>query len=394
MTSQDLDKGGSFQETVLTNQGPTLGNEFLISPRILTTDNNYFVSPNGNDGHTGATSGKPLRTIQRALDIAAATNFNGHYIEIDAMAGTYNEDLSLANLVGAPDFGLTIVGNKATPSSVIINSASGCVTASGPTAQLGVYGLKFICPAGSALFGVDRGYIDFNSCEFGDCTGGYHMVAVSGGNIQWSSAGDNVISGNAIAHIAAFVASAGGSAVHTVTLVGTPHFSDAFVVAEGSEVDIENVTFVGPATGKRFRVDNHGHITPTFGSSLTYLPGDAAGICDDASAYNGFSGTSSRSLGIVSSGTIIALDVSNTAIPLVRQWFYTNNGAHTFPAPTMDGTLRVLVTNGASAGTITFTGFTTKAAPGDALDTVNGHMFLIEIFTINSITTRRVYALQ
>ena len=137
-----------------------------------------------------------------------------------------------------------------------------------------------------------------------------------------------------------------------------------------------------------------GAIVPTFGSSATYLPGDQPGYIDDTSSYNQWSKISSRSLGTVSSGTITALALSNTDLPSVRQWYYTNGGAHTLPAPTMDGELRILVTNNASAGAITFSGFTTKASPGDALDTTNGHKFLIEIFTINAISTYRVYALQ
>ena len=41
--------------------------------------------------------------------------------------------------------------------------------------------------------------------------------------------------------------------------------------------------------------------------------------------------------------------------------FITNNGAFTITAPASDCAVDILVTNGASAGAITFTGFTIAA---------------------------------
>lgn len=366
----------------------------LVCREILQADRNYYVATTGSNSNNGLSLATAFLTIQHAVDIASTLDFNNHYVTINVAAGTYNEDISVGSLTGAPDFGLAIIGDVATPSNNTLSSIAICLFAFGPLAQVFISGFKFTCPAGSALYAIDQAGIGYVSCEFGDCSGGYHNVAVSGASVGWQQNGDSTISGGAIAHIGAFVATAGGSSFHTRTLVGTPNFSDAFVVSEGAEVDVENITFVGLATGRRYRTDNGGHITPTFGSSDTYLPGDTPGVSDDSSAYGAFHGTTSRNLGTVNSGTITALGMSNTVVPLVRQWYYTNDGAHILPAPTIDGTLRILVTNGASAGTITFSGFTVKASPGDPLNTTNTDKFLIEIFTINSISTYRVYALQ
>lgn len=71
----------------------------------------------------------------------------------------------------------------------------------------------------------------------------------------------------------------------------------------------------------------------------------------------------------------------------------TNNAAATWTAPTTDCAITVLVTNGASAGSISFSGFTVGST-GDSLTTSNGARFLIMIVRINSIATYIVKALQ
>ena len=57
----------------------------------------------------------------------------------------------------------------------------------------------------------------------------------------------------------------------------------------------------------------------------------------------------------------------------------TNNGAFTFAATSEVGDCQVEVINGATAGAITFSGFTKNYA-GDALDTTNGHKFVIFVY--------------
>jgi hypothetical protein len=95
-----------------------------------------------------------------------------------------------------------------------------------------------------------------------------------------------------------------------------------------------------------------------------------------------------HNIGTVSSGT-------TTPAPANGNYqYYTNDGAHTLAAPTTDCAIDLLVTNGASAGAITFSGFTVGSAPGSALTTTNTHKFVISIRRINAISTYSVYALQ
>lgn len=74
--------------------------------------------------------------------------------------------------------------------------------------------------------------------------------------------------------------------------------------------------------------------------------------------------------------------------------FGGNNGAHTLAAPAADSAVDLLYTNGASAGAITFSGFTVGSNVGSALTTTSGHKFIISIRRINSVATYSIYALQ
>jgi hypothetical protein len=93
-------------------------------------------------------------------------------------------------------------------------------------------------------------------------------------------------------------------------------------------------------------------------------------------------------IGTVSSGTTTP-DALNG-----NYQYYTNNGAHTIAAPANDSAIDILLTNGASAGSITFSGFTVGAATGSAYVTTNTSKFIISIRRINSVSTYSLYALQ
>lgn len=74
--------------------------------------------------------------------------------------------------------------------------------------------------------------------------------------------------------------------------------------------------------------------------------------------------------------------------------YYTNNGAHTLGAPSSDCAMNILITNGASAGTITFSGYSVGSYTGDSLTTTNSHKFLLNVVRINGVSTYMIKALQ
>ena len=74
--------------------------------------------------------------------------------------------------------------------------------------------------------------------------------------------------------------------------------------------------------------------------------------------------------------------------------YITNGGAFTITAPAADGSCMLLVTNNASAGAITFTGFTVGSNVGDTLPTTNTNKFTISIWRINGTSGYRIMAHQ
>lgn len=126
--------------------------------------------------------------------------------------------------------------------------------------------------------------------------------------------------------------------------------------------------------------------TPTTGAVVVSLP--AAITLPANLAITGGQTLVPFSIGTVSSGT------TTIACANGPQQYLVNGGAFTLAAPAADGNCILYVLNNASAGTITFSGFTVGASPGDALTTTNTSKFFISIIRINSISTYIVKALQ
>ncbi len=93
-----------------------------------------------------------------------------------------------------------------------------------------------------------------------------------------------------------------------------------------------------------------------------------------------------KDLGTISSGTVTP-DPGDRPLQ-----YYTNNGAHTLAPPGNDGCYEALITNGASAGAITTSGFGT--VQGDAFTATNGHKFLCTVRRVNAVSVLNVQALQ
>lgn len=94
----------------------------------------------------------------------------------------------------------------------------------------------------------------------------------------------------------------------------------------------------------------------------------------------------SKSLGTQSSGTL-TLDMGDRALQ-----HYTNNGAHTLAPGTPTGACLVDITNGASAGAITTSGWTKVA--GDSFTTTNAHKFRCHCSVGNGGSLLVVQAMQ
>lgn len=149
---------------------------------------------------------------------------------------------------------------------------------------------------------------------------------------------------------------------------------------------------LGSASTPEFAGLNIGHATDTTlaraGAGVLSVEGVnllLAGRGDTIS--KGFN-VAPNNLGTVTSGTVTP-DALNG-----NYQYYTNNGAHTLAAPANDCAIDILVTNGASAGAITFSGFTVGSQTGSPYTTTNGQRFILSIRRINGVATYSWYALQ
>jgi hypothetical protein len=108
---------------------------------------------------------------------------------------------------------------------------------------------------------------------------------------------------------------------------------------------------------------------------------------EDQGPIAGGADVTSKSLGTISSGTV-------TPDPGDRQMqHYTNDGAHTLaPHATKKGSFYLDITNGASAGAITTSGWT--KVTGDSFTTTNGHKFRCICSLGNGGSLLQVQALQ
>jgi hypothetical protein len=72
----------------------------------------------------------------------------------------------------------------------------------------------------------------------------------------------------------------------------------------------------------------------------------------------------------------------------------TNGGAFTISPPTIDCAIDILITNGATAGTVTFSGYTVGPNVGDAFTFASSQKFIVSIRRINAVSTYTIRALQ
>lgn len=146
-----------------------------------------------------------------------------------------------------------------------------------------------------------------------------------------------------------------------------------------------SICWIGRVSGKSMIAPSWSDITSKPTTITGYGITDAASLTANNQIVSGGSVVSPRAL---PTGSVT---LNSGSGPLQ---YITNNGAFTITAPANDGSLVLLVTNGASAGTITFSGFTVGSNVGDTLTTTNGHKFMISVIRIYGTTSYHVKALQ
>jgi hypothetical protein len=127
-------------------------------------------------------------------------------------------------------------------------------------------------------------------------------------------------------------------------------------------------------------------------SAVNYTNGTGTGCNSSVAAL----GTPDQTLAGGANVTSLSVATGNVTIDCGARplQFQTNGGAFTITAPANDGSCILLSTNNASAGTITFSGFSVGSSTGDTLTTANGSKFSIFIWRVNSVSGFRVAAHQ
>lgn len=267
------------------------------SARIkLTAPLTLYVSPSGNDANPGTSPAAAFQTIQAAY-FRLMNNYdsNGYPATIQLANGTYTQGL-LANQPPGLFGVITILGNAASPGSVIINSGNGvCVTATAG-AVLSLNGLTLIAAgtpsvfsaSGAGIVATYDAFVYIQNLVFGACSNA-HMLASASSTIAVPATAANqipyTISGSAPYHAVSSVACVVSIVGANITLTGTPAFSGAFVIAQnGGYINFNSTSFTGSATGVRYLANTNGMVLGTAGVS-TYFPGSSAGSTATGGLY-------------------------------------------------------------------------------------------------------------
>jgi hypothetical protein len=148
-----------------------------------------------------------------------------------------------------------------------------------------------------------------------------------------------------------------------------------------------DIALLGSSTGKTtFTSDNSTGTAytlhfPAITSTVVTLDGVSQ-------ALGGGFHITSYSIGVESSGTY-QINCGNGP-----QQYLTNGGAFTLSAPANDGNCVILITNNASAGTITPSGFTSAAFFGDTMVSTTAYKYILSIMTINGTSIGIAKGLQ
>jgi len=269
--------------------GPAEAIPFLATTR-LTANLNFYVRTDGNDTNSGTINSAigAWQTIQHATDYVKSLNFNGFSVTINVAPGTYtiNGLLPLGDLIGAFGGTVHILGDTTTPSNVVVNfsPSGGFYCTCGPW-QWDILGLKISTASGDCV-DIDGGFLTLGKNEWGTCTSSH--INVHNNGVSWEY-GSDTISGGGTCHWSCQSDSLIRHRGTTITLTGTPNFSQAFVLCDIGTLQMDGINFSGAATGVR-GIFTDGARAQLNTDNLTYFPGDQAVQLNSGASYNRIQG--------------------------------------------------------------------------------------------------------
>lgn len=252
----------------------------------LTGPLSLYVAPGGSDTNNGLTPATAFATPQAAWDyIMARLDVGYQTVTVNLAPGTYPAFSCDGVPVGAESQNVIFQGVVSDPAQVTISqpAAGNCITASGG-ARLFLQGMT-LQSNGNGIYSWLNACVYFTDLQFNAC-GGSHVLCDQHGLIEIMGA--YTIAGGAQNHLWCVKGGHMGSGIpgvpFTVTLLGTPTFSNAYCLTDGTATSDHayGMTFNGGAHGKRYQVDSGGQIIVP-GANVNYFPGDVAGVCDSSS---------------------------------------------------------------------------------------------------------------
>lgn len=287
-TYGELDVGASI--TINAGGTITLGTADVTPRERLTANRTYYVRTDGNDANTGLvnSAGGAFLTIQKAVDVAAAIDLVIYTITISVQDGTYSPSstINLKPYLGAGP--ITIQGNVTTPANVLVSSSASGFAINGSNAgSWSIEGLKITNSGGGGVQSSGATSLSLGNNNYGATGAGqYQLRAFGGGFINFYA--NYTVSAGAGNHLYAL---SGGVITYngslTITVSGTPAFTNEFVRADGASVIYFNsgVSYSGSATGTRYRTSGNSSIN-TQGGGETFFPGNAAGVKATGGVYD------------------------------------------------------------------------------------------------------------
>lgn len=244
----------------------------------LTAVRTYYVRTDGSDSNTGLsdTSAGAFLTIQKAIDTIADTLDTGLFeVKVKVGDGTRTSPVVMRPYIGAGT--VVLEGNVTTPANCVISTTSAsCVSnSSGRFAEVKGFKLQTTTSGYGLTVSGGGSVVSFSAIDFGS-TASSHLQVSYGGRI--TASGNYTISGGALSHAEIVEGGALATANRTVTLVGTPAFTVAYVYMRNNSMAVMNaMTFSGSATGSRFSINLNSSCFTNGSSEASYLPGNSAG---------------------------------------------------------------------------------------------------------------------
>lgn len=253
---------------------------YMLGREVLLAARTYYVRTDGSNLNTGLadTAAGAFLTIQKAVDTVLRLNLNGQAVTIQIRDGTYNEAVTaVGSLTGGGS--LTITGNTVTPANCVIAPTTGSALGFSQGFNVTIGGLKFVsADAGGLVIDSGSRCIISGACEFGACA----TIQISVGTSCFVHRQVAcTITGAAASHLST-ARGAHYTGSGTVTITGTPAFSDAFLtMSRGSSVFEGSATaYSGATTGFKYKIDSDCSLrgTTTVVNMNDVLPGDKLGV--------------------------------------------------------------------------------------------------------------------